>query len=505
MLERTSRHVVVPFLVLAAVYGWSGCVEKQPVDTNADKTSRTLEDVIPLTVANLRGHQMLYNEGWFIITSSRKALEYAQAKSIAASDEAIRAVQQRFMSHSVEYTESLNAGVQQSLDAGKKRLQTGTEQSGRILQHTGALAQSELAYARANLVNAWEQFIQGHLTLAKRTEEDRIALAGLPGGWFNSLHSDFSNIRQLTGSLREQLAGRIEVSWDAAFAHAGKEFREEYERSGRQSNTLIALGPLLQGYLKALYHGAAVPTAKTLVHAGATGTAHVSGSVFLPVAGASVVLGRTIQAVGLTVFYAGKTGVNLISPTVESGLLSGMAVLSLGAVPLTYVTGGTLGAINQVAFTAGAPVYTAGESAIRSAAQTGRYVGFVAYDVTTSVTSVVINQAASGVVLGYNALSAIPAHLLMGIADAAILLAWEGPNLVIAKVTGRLTTKQELHRPSESTPGDLPVGTVIDIRKLQEAEGVQVEILSRDPAVIRDVIPQIPCDVRDGDETCQHD
>ena len=476
MVERTSRHVVLPFLVVAAVYGWSGCAEKQSVDTNADTTSRTLEDVIPLTVANLRGHQMLYNEGWFIITSSRKALEYAQTKSIVASGQAIRTAQQRFMSRSSEYRESVGASVQQSLDAGKERFQTGTERSGRILQHTGAFAQSELAYARVNFMNAWERFIQGHLTLAKRTEEDRIALAALPGRWFNDLHSDFSNIRQLTESLHEQFAGKIEVSWDAAFARAGQEFREEYERSGRQSNTLIALGPILQGYLKALYHGAAVPTAKTLVHAGATGAAHVSGSVFLPVAGTSVVAGRTIQAVGLTVFYAGKTGVNLISPTVESGLLSGMAVLSLGAVPLMYVTDGTLGAINQVSFTAGAPLYTAGEGAIRSAAQTGRYVGFVAYDAMTGVTNVAINQAASGVVLGYNALSAIPAHLLMGVTDSAILLAWEGPNLVIAKVTGRLTTKQEWHRQSDSAAsaevGDLPVGTVIDIRKLQDVQGV---------------------------------
>jgi hypothetical protein len=204
------------------------------------------------------------------------------------------------------------------------------------------------------------------------------------------------------------------------------------------------------------------------VHAGATGTAHAAGGAFLPVAGTSVVAGRTIQAVGLTFFYTGKTGVGLISPTVESGLLSGMAVLSLGAAPLTYVTGGTLGAINQVAFTAGAPLYTAGESATRSAVQTGRYVGFVAYDAMSGVTNVVINQAASGVVLGYNALSAVPAHLLMGGTDSAILLAWEGPNLVIAKVTGRLKTKQEPHRQSDSA-----------------------------------VIPQISCDVSEGDGTCQ--
>ena len=39
---------------------------------------QTVEDVIPLTMGNLRGHKMLYNEGWYIVTSSSKALDFAE-------------------------------------------------------------------------------------------------------------------------------------------------------------------------------------------------------------------------------------------------------------------------------------------------------------------------------------------------------------------------------------------------------------------------------------------
>lgn len=509
MVEQRSRRVLV-WLLLVAAAGGSGCASTQASDAKADHAARTLEDVIPLTSANIRGHRMLYNEGWFIITSSRKALEYAREKSIVSSGHAIREAQQRFNRRSSEYAQSLTTDLQHSLDAGKERIKTGTDLSGRILQKTGAFAQSEVGYARDMFVQAWEQFIQGHLALTKRTEEDRMALAALPGQWFTNLHRDFSNVWEQTQWLHKEFGGKIEVSWDAAFERAGKEFRAEYDRSGEKDNTLMALGPILQGYLQALYHGAAVPTAKTLVHAGATGAAHVTAAAFLPIADTSIVAGRTIQSIGLTIFYTGKTGVTLLSPTLEGGLLSGMAMLSLGSVPLTYVTGGTLGAINQVAFTTGTPLYTTGEAVTLTAAQTGRYVGFVAYDAVTGATKVVINQAAAGVVLGYNAVSAIPAHLFMGVTDSAILLAWEGPNLVVAKVTGRLRTTQEPHREShhaitDVSASDLPVGTVVDLNKLKEADGVQVEILSRDPAVIRDVIPQIPCDVRDGNGTCQHD
>ncbi|HEX7766011.1 MAG TPA: hypothetical protein VF443_04820, partial [Nitrospira sp.] len=112
---------------------------------------------------------------------------------------------------------------------------------------------------------------------------------------------------------------------------------------------------------------------------------------------------------------------------------------------------------------------------------------------------VAINQASSGVVLGYNALSALPAHLFMGAEDAAVLLAWEGPKLLIVKATGRLKSKSGQ---ADSSAGDLPVGTVINLKQLQSTDGITVEVLSEDPKQIRDVLQQLPCDVRDTDGPC---
>ena len=91
-VEQQSCRFLVSLLMLAAAVG-SGCASTQTSDAKADHASRTLEDVIPLTTANIRGHQMLYNEGWFVITSSRKAFEYAREKSIVSSGQAIREAQ----------------------------------------------------------------------------------------------------------------------------------------------------------------------------------------------------------------------------------------------------------------------------------------------------------------------------------------------------------------------------------------------------------------------------
>jgi hypothetical protein len=106
-------------------------------------------------------------------------------------------------------------------------------------------------------------------------------------------------------------------------------------------------------------------------------------------------------------------------------------------------------------------------------------------------------------VLGYNALSALPAHLFMGAEDAAILLAWEGPKLVIVKASGRLKAKQpRTDSATGASTGDLPVGTVVNLKQLQSTEGIKVEVLSEDPKVIREVLQQLPCDVRETDGPC---
>jgi len=105
-------------------------------------------------------------------------------------------------------------------------------------------------------------------------------------------------------------------------------------------------------------------------------------------------------------------------------------------------------------------------------------------------------------VLGYNALTAIPTHVVLGVEDTAVFLAWDGPRLVIATAKGRIKAKDSKTGESHSV-GDLPVGTVVDLKKLEQQEGVKVEVLSTDSAVIKDVLEKIPSDVREPNENHQ--
>ncbi len=93
-------------------------------------------------------------------------------------------------------------------------------------------------------------------------------------------------------------------------------------------------------------------------------------------------------------------GVKLVSPTVEGGLLAGMSMLAYGAVPVTYAAGGAVGAANQVAVTAAAPVAGAGRTAGSAVADTGIYAVQVTYDLATGVAKVTMNQGQAGIVPG---------------------------------------------------------------------------------------------------------
>ncbi len=496
MIKPSARSVSL-FLMLAAIVFLQTRVfsAELPQPTAPSKEEKvTVEDVIPLTAGNMRGHKMLYNEGWYVVTSTDRALEYAKNKSIVSSKIALQRVLSDAGKDSEKYKEAVTADVRDSAKTGKDAVASGTKLSGQILETTHNVAGTELAYARESFRKAMDSVVRGNLSIARRTEEERQELANLPGNYFKTLNNDFSNLLELSAATRQKFAGKIDPQWESAFQKASREFQSEYERSGREHNSLMALGPILYGYLKSFYYGVAAPTSKTIVKTASVGTSY---AVFLPITATSVVAGRTVQSVGLTLYYAGKSGVKIISPTLEGGLLTGLSLLSVGSVPVTYAAGGTLGALNQVAFTAGGPVAGAVEGAGSTAVHSAAYVGFLAYDAVKGTTQVVINQAASGIVLGYNALTAIPTHAFMGVTDTAVFLAWDGPRLIIAAAQGKIHSKNDDAANESHSLGDLPVGTIVDLKKLETTEGVKVEVLSTDPVVIRSVLEKIPDDVRE--------
>jgi hypothetical protein len=457
-----------------------GCSSKNKKTTPKKK----VEDIIPLTAANMRGHKALYNEGWFVVTSSKRSLAFANRYGVQSSKQAIIKTAKRIVKNSKTYKKDMTGLVKKSYDLSVQILKEGQKETVSIWRSTHALGKGEKEIAVFFFKKSWKSLIKGNLTLLKRTKADRKNFMAVPGGYFKNLSEDFKNLFFLTKIIHDEISKKISLSWKKSFEEASTEFKKEYEKSGKKANSLMAMGNILSGYLKAFYYGLVKPSAKSIVKVTALGTNY---GIFLPTAAVAVVSGRTIQATGVTLYYVSKMGIKLVSPTIESGFLSGLGLLSLATIPPTYAVGGTYGVINQVAYSIVAPTAGVTSAVGQTAYHTGKYVAFVSANIATGATKVIINQISSGLVLGYNALTAIPVHLFLLSVDSAIFLAWDGPRLVIAAVQGKI---------GKSSAGDLPVGTVVDLKKLQKIKGVKVRIITKDPKIIKKVLKRIPKDLR---------
>ena len=455
--------------------------------TSTSPESKTVEDTIPITMANLRGHQSLYNEGWFVISSSKEALKYAKKHGVDNAGKAYSRALASIKKTTKEFGENVVDNVSDGAETTAALFTQGTEQTKDILVGTQDLVNRELDYSKETFLRAWGALIKGNITLAQRTKEDRDALMNMPGNYFKNLKSDYSNLGDIASSITLLGGGKLSTLWEEAFIDAKKSFIASYEESGEADNSFTGLFHIMYGYLKAIYHGIAKPTTVTVAKAGYHGTKNVAKLIYLPIGGTISVVGRSVESLGLTLYHVGSIGVKIVSPTVEAGFLSALSFLSLGSTGITYVGGGTLGLMNQVGTTAVAPVLGAAETTTKTALDLTKMVTFVAYDVIKGSTKIFINEAVSGVVLGYNALTALPSHMLLAASDSVFFLAWDGPRLVIAAAKGEIA--------SESVT-KLPVGTVIDLQKLKKEESMDVNIISKDYKVIEKVLHQLPHDMK---------
>lgn len=449
--------------------------------------AKSVAETIPITMANLRGHSSLYNEGWFVVSSSKKALAFAKKHAVDNAGKALNEALSSIATDSKDYGKDIVGNIVGGYETGKTVLKKGTQTSLNILKRTQKLVDAEVDYAQKSFTKAMSRFIKGNISLGERTQEDREALLNMPGNFFKDLKGDFSNIWDVTSSITLLGGSKLSTLWEESFVDAKKSFIDSYDDSGESANSFTALFHIMYGYLKALFHGVAKPTtvttAKTLYHGGK----NLGKLLYLPVGGTISVVGRSVESLGLTLYHTTAVGVKIVAPTVEAGFLSALSFLSLSSTAVTYVAGGSLGLINQVGTVGLAPVAGVSETAVKTTFDTTKLVTFITYDVIKGTSKIFINEAVSGVVLGYNALTALPTQALLAASDSVFFLAWDGPRLVIAAAKGEI---------SNENINKLPVGSVIDLKKLKKQEGVDVKVITEDYEIIEKVLHTLPDDMK---------
>lgn len=452
---------------------------------------QNIKDVIPMTVANIEGQKNLYKEGWFIITSSEKAMNYAKEQSIDSSFQAIQKASKTITERSNNYLEGLSQNVTDSKKTSESLYQSGSKLTDTIFDKTNNIARDEWTYSKEKAAEAWQSVISGYVYLGQSSQESLNEIKKLPGNYSDKVYQEHSEMWNNLKTFHKENDPQILAQWDDALESAETEFKNAYLDSGDETNSMSGLWTLLSGYVSGAYKGIVKPAIGSSWQVSKY-TATIAGeAVFLPLSSSYILTKNTVQSAGLAVYYTGKTAIEVVSPTLKGGYLTSLSLLSSGSVPLTYLAGTSLGMVNQVGTYVSAPVAGAAEATVKTASDTLEYGALVTYDALKGSTKVFVNQMKSGVVLGYNALTAIPSQLLLGSVNSAIFLVWDGPKLTLATLNGEIRYKGKI-----LDPGSIPVGSVIDLKELQAENPGKLEVLSDDPSLIDKVLDQLPKDLR---------
>jgi hypothetical protein len=96
---------------------------------------------------------------------------------------------------------------------------------------------------------------------------------------------------------------------------------------------------------------------------------------------------------------------------------------------------------------------------VGTAVSTAGGAAYGVYELSKAVIVPTGYEVGSGIVLGYGTLSHLGAHAILAVSDCSyMVLSLEGPRWVLYAIKGKTGNGE-----------DLPVGTVVDLKKMQEA------------------------------------
>lgn len=94
------------FRCCAFVPGISACCM---ASADATPSKKPRSEIISVTEFNLRGHQSLYREGWFVVSATEKAFRYAREHAITSSGQVMSRAVADAGGHSAEYGKKIHS------------------------------------------------------------------------------------------------------------------------------------------------------------------------------------------------------------------------------------------------------------------------------------------------------------------------------------------------------------------------------------------------------------
>ncbi len=416
---------------------------------------------LSITKKNFQGQKWLFEEGWEVIASPVKAWDTA-VKNNESSKEAFRKAIGKINPSEETTKERLESASKTSKSISK----TASENTKAIYAEARRIEKKAFKDSSEDFKKSWETLSLGYVHLGRRNADDLESLKKVNTEFFGRIGDDFHSIEEGIKPVLGFLLDKESGNGTKYFERGKHAFQKNYEKSGKRGNSLTGLWDVIVGYASWGYHAIFSP-AKAIPYY----TTEVVLKTF-------VVTHHTVHSLGSNLYYSTKLGYRVVSPTVESGLLASLALLEGVHGSVTPNVFRSAGLINKVAVKSAAPVIGAGKFAIEESSTRAQNAGTYIVHGAEAVGEVVMEKVESGVVLGYSGLSQIPPQLLLTAVNSAVFLVYDGPNLMIAKVTGKV---------GDTSIEEIPTGSVMNV-ELMKKFGFKVEKLTDDPEILKKVL-----------------
>ena len=431
----------------------------------------SFQKIAPLTNNAIKGRENLHENGWYFIPSSKKTLAQIsnEGKMTALSARALfyNSIKER----ANIYPENVSKRMKELSEITKDFDQEADAISKKIYSTTFVTALSQIETSQKYFQDSKQEFVQGYISLVPTAEKDIKEIYETMKKFNNSMSENYSNLDQMFADTRLKNGQKISTAWRNVYSKAVKEFDQKYQESGEKSNSALAVWDIFQGYTIAIKEFAFSPLADVATSSGevlANGAVLTGG--YIGTAGA-----QGIVSTGMVLYTPAKLGYRVMSPSLYSGYLGTLGIASASASAPTVVSGVSMGAFTQVTAVTASTTIKAGAKTAGATYETANTAAGMMYDIGKGSGKAALYGMKSGVILGYTALTVIPAHLVLAVPDSTIILAWDGPRLVIARVKGNYKGFD-----------NLSTGTVVDLEQAKKEN--QVEILTDDPNIINKVL-----------------
>ena len=418
---------------------------------------------------NFKGQKYLFDQGWYVIPSGSKAWSHFKEKSLASSSNAMsKAVKDikkskfKMMAFDeyVKSAQKFNASFSSGADNTEKKLD---ELAGRVDQGGKRISK--------NLIKkSYDRLVIGYVSFEKRTQEESKRLKSFWANYITDYKKSKKNLDKGFSSLEKKFYSDMEVAWGKHFKTAGSEFEKQYKKSGSRGNSISALWDILVGYGKGLYHAIIKPGAEESKNVIKKSAFFITKGVFHTF----MFAGSVVYSTGANLYHATKYGYKIVSPTIESGLLASLSIITLTASQGSKYTLKGTGVISKYALEGMGKVGAAGKFVVHTAYDATKDAAYTILRLGAGTGEAVLETTQGVVVLGYTALTQLPVQALLGAVNSTVFLIYDGPKIIIAKIKG-------------SEFKAMPAGTVLDKRKLQEA-GYEIEEIEVDDIVKKKIL-----------------